>query len=1149
MRHAFIFVLVFLTGLLSGQQLSNTVYPTARCLGSNPSCPLVTTVKTFVTASYFDSIAEVLYIAGAFDSIGPYNRTGLAAINMRTGQALNWGPIVSGGSVFSITKFGDTLYLGGTFSQINSTSRNKLAAVSASTGTLIASFNPAAINSTIDTISALLVRNGFLYVGGRFTQIAGNAKINVARLNLNGTVDAGFTIANCPAVYKMKHAPTSSNLFILGYNVSESSIALYRASTALSGGPANLWLKPASFELILDFVFRGTSIFFVGNFTSLEDNATNIYSREYIASCTTGSPVINAAWNPSIAIYSVGEYRDRLFIAYQRDSIYIGMVQRNATSNINFLAHQRIYAVHYSNASSVRLLKTYAYNSSVEGNFCDGLLSGVGRMIEVEKYAQFNGLPNGGVSDDQFYSWCFTPPAQPANFTSSTTTLCAGDSNVLFGLPTENIFTSYMWTYSGTGATITPLGNGNSVSIDFSTVATSGVLQVRGFTSCGIPSANTRSISITVNPIPQLTGVADTSITCYAYQITLDASTSTNATTLVWQYPNMNIGTDPILANEAGMYRVTATTLAGCLRSDTTWVVADTLAPTIQPFGLVPTLTCLQSAITLDAALLYPNDSLHWNGANLPVNASNPVTVSQSGNYLLQVLNVNNGCSDTSLVFVAQNINPPIVNASIPDTLLTCFNTSILLGASSLNSNVIFEWLDSANTSYASPFLVNSVGAYTLIGTDTTNGCSSLPNTVIIYANQTRPNLQLPIGPFDLNCSQDTLLLDGSSGTPNTFVYWLGPTSNLISDPAMATLSGTYTFIVQDQNNGCIKQDSVLVTFSNRLLLNPANDTSICLGSGAVLLASPIGGTAPFNFAWNNNVGNTSPVTVFPTDSLAYIVTVTDQANCIGTDTVWVNVPDPIGDSTLTFQPCDPNNATGSVQVYAFGGVPPYQFSIDNGLTWQPIGVFNNLNYGTYSILILDTLGCTRSDTAIIDTTSLSPSPEFLVSTSPQLGDTLVFVDISNPRPDSVFWFFPLGTTLVDSSMFAPIVVPSDTGDFLVTMRAYYGTCELNLTRLIQVGEFDSTFASPYNNNGIDTIILYPNPNTGTFNLEVHLFKKQSFVIFVTDASGIERTRIPVSDADFWTGSVSVPNPVAGNYILRVVAEYDAKQVIFVITQ
>jgi hypothetical protein len=53
----------------------------------------------------------------------------------------------------------------------------------------------------------------------------------------------------------------------------------------------------------------------------------------------------------------------------------------------------------------------------------------------------------------------------------------------------------------------------------------------------------------------------------------------------------------------------------------------------------------------------------------------------------------------------------------------------------------------------------------------------------------------------------------------------------------------------------------------------------------------------------------------------------------------------------------------------------------------------------------------------------------------------------------------------------------------------------------------------------------------------------------VYDANGNEHARIPVYDAENWNGQITIVNPVPGNYILKVIAEYDSDQRAFIISQ
>jgi hypothetical protein len=52
-------------------------------------------------------------------------------------------------------------------------------------------------------------------------------------------------------------------------------------------------------------------------------------------------------------------------------------------------------------------------------------------------------------------------------------------------------------------------------------------------------------------------------------------------------------------------------------------------------------------------------------------------------------------------------------------------------------------------------------------------------------------------------------------------------------------------------------------------------------------------------------------------------------------------------------------NCDGSISIYAFNGLPPYSYSIDNGLTYQSSGIFNGLCDNNYTVIVQDSGGNT----------------------------------------------------------------------------------------------------------------------------------------------------------------------------------------------
>ncbi len=89
---------------------------------------------------------------------------------------------------------------------------------------------------------------------------------------------------------------------------------------------------------------------------------------------------------------------------------------------------------------------------------------------------------------------------RPAAFTSAPAIVCQGSAGIVYTVP-DFPGNTYNWSYSGTGHTIN--GTGNSVTIDFNSVATSGTLSVTATNACGTSPA--RTTDITVSPLPVAT--------------------------------------------------------------------------------------------------------------------------------------------------------------------------------------------------------------------------------------------------------------------------------------------------------------------------------------------------------------------------------------------------------------------------------------------------------------------------------------------------------------------------------------------------------------------------------------------------------------------------------------------------------------------
>jgi hypothetical protein len=184
-----------------------------------------------------------------------------------------------------------------------------------------------------------------------------------------------------------------------------------------------------------------------------------------------------------------------------------------------------------------------------------------------------------------------------------------------------------------------------------------------------------------------------------------------------------------------------------------------------------------------------------------------------------------------------------------------------------------------------------------------------------------------------------------------------------------------------------------------------------------------------------------------------------------------------------------------------------------------------------------------------VNNLSSLPVPKFLASTRNFKSDTIVLVDISIPKADSVEWLLPVQASIIGGGMFDPIIAVNDTGEFVVTMKAFYGNCIINTSKLIKFSQNDSLHANYNNANGIKTLIIFPNPNTGQFTASIEFYKKQNASIQVWDTSPYKHLQQNYYDVDVISLPVDLSQLQNGSYILRVIGEYDSKNRSFIISK
>lgn len=165
--------------------------------------------------------------------------------------------------------------------------------------------------------------------------------------------------------------------------------------------------------------------------------------------------------------------------------------------------------------------------------------------------------------------------------------------------------------------------------------------------------------------------------------------------------------------------------------------------------------------------------------------------------------------------------------------------------------------------------------------------------------------------------------------------------------------AGTYYVVITDVN-GCIKNDSVVITQPAPIAI-VANVTNVlCNGANTGAIDITItGGTPAFTFNWSNGA-TTEDLTGLPAGT--YSVTATDVNGCIVTASYTITQPlAMVLTSSVTNVNCA-GGASGSIDITIYGGVFPYTFAWTNSATTEDV---NGLSGGPYSVVVTDANGCT----------------------------------------------------------------------------------------------------------------------------------------------------------------------------------------------
>ena len=527
---------------------------------------------------------------------------------------------------------------------------------------------------------------------------------------------------------------------------------------------------------------------------------------------------------------------------------------------------------------------------------------------------------------------------------SVTNVLCNGastgaiDITVTGGVPTY----TYAWTPTATTEDLTNIAAGK-----YSVIITDAK-------SC----TSTKSITVT-QPTALSIANTPTQVLCNGAStgsIDITASGGSSPYSYSWTGPSSFTSTSEDLTSiAAGSYTVTVTDANSCTKNATI-VITEPTALTLSTTHV--NLLCngaSTGSIDLTISGGVSTYTKAWTGPTSYTNNTEDISSLIAGKYDVTVTD-GNGCTATTSATLTEPtaiaITDVITNVSCNALLDGAIDITVTGGT--VASAYTYAWDNSATTQDITSL---AAGNYAVTVTDD-NGCTKTGTYTV-----TEPAalaLTKTITKVLCNGNADGAIDLGVTGGTTAYTYsWTGPnTFTATTQDITALLAGDYDITVTDANN-CQISDKITVTEPTAMALGFTRTEVICKNeSNGTIDITVLGGTVSttYTYDWSSLKGFTSSsedLTSLAADEYTY--TITDDNNCVLTDTINISEPALLTTNIASVSICD---GQGTLTFNGLGGTSPYTYKVDRVAATSPV---TNLPDKIYEVYTTDLNGCNDS--------------------------------------------------------------------------------------------------------------------------------------------------------------------------------------------
>ncbi len=564
--------------------------------------------------------------------------------------------------------------------------------------------------------------------------------------------------------------------------------------------------------------------------------------------------------------------------------------------------------------------------------------------------------------------------------TASGTITCSNATTQVIATTTTSP-ANYTWT--GTGI----ISGANSAT---AVVNQSGTYTVTVAGLAGCPTLTT--VTVINNTIqPNVSASFSGSITCSNSTLQIIGASTTTPVSYSWTGSGIVSGasSSSVIVNAAGSYTLNVTnTTNGCISQTIVTVSSNTTSPIVNA-GSNQTLTCASPSVTLNGSANPSTVTVNWLGGVCGSASSLTTSACAPSIYTLNVTNPLNGCTNSSTVQVFANSSVPSVSVSNTGTI-NCNNSTVQVVASTTSSPVSYTWngpgIVSGNGTAS--ISVNASGTYTVVVTNTVNGCSStITNSVSV--DVTAPSLTTNIT-GTITCSSPSVNIYTNAGGGSYSYTWNG--SGIISGNGTPTISvnqgGNYTVTVSNNINGCSSSSAVSVstdTNAPSVGVSPLSQTLSCTTPTAQISASSSASSYSWSGAGIISGANTATISINTPGIYTVVATAANGCTAQATSTVLPDANAPIltlssSSNTIT---CSNSNPTISVSTGTLTNVS-YSWMPSSGIsTGSNSATATFTTGGSYSVIVTNlSNGCSTTTFVTISTNTNAPSVNSSVSNS-----------------------------------------------------------------------------------------------------------------------------------------------------------------------